>query len=66
MQMASTTKLRKYTSRCHYNTKDKLNQSHKTTNIPHFTPVKKDPTHKQGGGRPNYIKNNTSLRQLSY
>ena len=36
----------------------KLNQSHKTPNIPHFTPIRTDYTHKQGGGLLSYIKYN--------
>ena len=43
----------------------KLNQSHKTPNIPHFTPIRTDCTHKQGGGLLTYIKNNISFFQLN-
>ena len=51
----------------------KLKQFHKTLNIPHFTPIKTDHTHKQGGlltyesnKDPNsYIKNNISFSQFN-
>ena len=43
----------------------KLNQSHKTPNIPHFTPIQTDRTHKQGGGVLTYIKNKISFSQLN-
>ena len=43
----------------------KLNQSHKTLNILHFTPIRTDRTHKQGGGFLTYIKNNISFSQLN-
>ena len=39
----------------------KLNQFHKTLNIPHFTSIRTDCTYKQGGGFLTYIKNNISL-----
>ena len=45
--------------------KTKLSQSHKTPNIPQFTPIKTDCTHKQGGGLLTYIKNNISFSQLN-
>ena len=40
----------------------KLDQFHKTPNISHFTPIKTDCTHKQGGG---LIENNISFSQLN-
>ena len=43
----------------------KLNQSHKIPNIPQFTPIRTDCTHKQGGGLLTYIKNNISFSQLN-
>ena len=43
----------------------KLNQSHKTQNIPHFIPIRTDHTNKQGGGLLTYIKNNISFSQLN-
>ena len=43
----------------------KLNQSHKTPNISHFTPIRTNRTHKQGGGLLTYIKNNISFSQLN-
>ena len=45
--------------------KTKLNQSHKTPNIPNFTPIRTDHTHKLGGGLLTYIKNNISFSQLN-
>ena len=39
----------------------KLNQSYKTPNIPHFTPIRTDHTHKQGGGLLIYNKNRISF-----
>ena len=42
----------------------KLNQSHKTSNIPQFTPIRTDHTHRQGRGLPTYIKN-ISFSQLN-
>ena len=41
----------------------KLNQSHKTPNIPHFTPIRTDCTYKQGGGLLTCIKNSISFLQ---
>ena len=41
----------------------KLNQSHKTPNIPQLTP--RDCTHKQGGGLLPYIKNSINFSQLN-
>ena len=43
----------------------KLNQSHKTPNISHFTPIRTDCTHKQGEGLLTFIKNNISFSQFS-
>ena len=72
MQMASATKqikynyLLKYTSVCHNNTRDKT-QSHKTPNIPYFTPIRTYHTHQQGGEllTYSYIKNSINFSQLS-
>ena len=48
----------------------KLNQSHKTPNIPHFTPIRTDQTHKQGGNLLTNIKiisfHNLILKHLSH
>ena len=43
----------------------KLNQSHKTLKIPHFTPIRIDHTHKQGGDLLTYIKNNIGFSQIN-
>ena len=43
----------------------KLNQSHRISNIPQFTPTRTDHTHKQRGGFLTCIKNNISFSQLN-
>ena len=61
MQMASTTRQKKY----NYSLKiqeSKLNQFHKTPNIPHFTPVRTDCTHQEEGG----IKQVDIIKYLKY
>ena len=42
----------------------KLNQSHKTPNIPHFTPIRTGRAHKQEGGLLTYIRNNINFSHL--
>ena len=42
----------------------KLDQSHKTPNVPLFTPIRTDRTHKYGGLL-TYVKNNISFSQLN-
>ena len=43
----------------------KLHQSHKTPNIPHFTLIRTDFTHKQRRGLLTYIKSSINLAQLN-
>ena len=43
----------------------KLNQSHKTPNIPQLIPIRTDSIHKQGGGLLTYMKNNINFSQLN-
>ena len=47
-----------------YKRKNSINPK-KTPNIPHFTPIRADHTHKQGSSLLTYIKNNISFSQIN-